>query len=175
MEIKQLSTNGYKLTDVLSFELLKEVEQIVDTFMPTSIRLTMDGPDMPAPSPDSIREVLLLDGPLKNKLIDCFKDLFPEDSIIGGIELWRDHPGYNVGLHYDNIIVKNVLVLYLDGEGDPCMGTKYYEDGKEYSINYEKNTAILLLNSSKIYHGMYTEVAGVKYRKILYINWLNND
>ena len=106
MQIEQLSKHGYKISNVLDGDLFKQIDHLVDTFVPTSIRQTLDRPNLPAPLPTSIREVLLLDnGELKNKLDNCFSQILPKLPVPDTIEMWRDYPGYTNELHYDAEII----------------------------------------------------------------------
>ena len=161
MQINQLSANGYKISNVFDEPMLAEITQLVDTFTPTDIR----------------REVLLLGIDhlkLKSKLDGYFFQIIPEVSGEIAIELWRDYPGYTNNLHYDADIVHHIMIVYLDGNGEENMVTVYYENNEKYLVTYEKNNGLILLNTSKVYHGMGGSVPDdVKYRKLFYINWMN--
>ena len=177
MQINQLSANGYKISNVFDEPMLAEITQLVDTFTPTDIRPTLDRPELPLPDPNSRREVLLLGIDhlkLKSKLDGYFFQIIPEVSGEIAIELWRDYPGYTNNLHYDADIVHHIMIVYLDGNGEENMGTVYYENNEKYLVTYEKNNGLILLNTSKVYHGMGGSVPDdVKYRKLFYINWMN--
>jgi hypothetical protein len=180
MEINKLSDNGYKISNVLDESLFNEISQLVDTFIPTAIRPTSDRPDLPSPG-DTRREVLLLNkthpklkSKLDNYFFQNFSKIIPKLSNYTAIELWRDYPGYTNELHYDNEIVKHIIIVYLDGKGEENIGTIYYENDEKYLVSYEKNNEILLLNSNQVWHGMSGNVPNdIKYRKLLYINWVN--
>ena len=74
----------------------------------------------------------------------------------------------------DADIVHHIMIVYLDGNGEENMGTVYYENNEKYLVTYEKNNGLILLNTSKVYHGMGGSVPDdVKYRKLFYINWMN--
>jgi hypothetical protein len=176
MEINKLSDNGYKISNVLDESLFIEISQLVDSFIPPVIR-----PKLDLPLPGARREVLILNKThlkLKSKLDNYFFQNFfkiiPKLSKYTAIELWRDYPGYTNGLHYDDEIVKHIIIVYLDGKGEENMGTIYYENDEKYLVSYEKNNGILLLNSNQVWHGMSGNVSNdIRYRKLLYINWMN--
>lgn len=172
METKQLSTNGYHVTNIFDEQTLNELITLADTFTPTSIRTTTDAPGLSMPIEGSNREVFFIDGgPVYHKLVNRFFNPRPYKS---SIEIWRDYPGYRNLWHYDFAYVENVLIIYLDGAGGANMGTAFRENGNEYVVEYRKNSGLLLLNSNKVEHAMVGEVADVPYRKVLYINWTNN-
>lgn len=182
MQIKQLSLNGFKLTNIFENRLLNELKKVADTFIPQEERLPADSPDVLAPIPGARREVInLLHNPtytsLADDLIKYMSDILikiDKDVSIHGIEVWRDYPGFRMFTHFDFDYVTNVAVIYLDGNGSRSMGTVYYENDQEYFIEYLDNSGLVLLNSNKVEHGPIGEVAGVEYRKILYLNWTNN-
>ena len=160
MIIDQLSANGYTVSDIFDNTTLDTLIELTDSFDPDRIR-------------PNVRHVKFLkDQKIANLLDTSFKHLVG-DTHVGIIELWRDYPEYTNLYHIDDSIMSHVLVVYLDGEDQIDMGTGYIED-KEYKVNYKKNTGLLLLNSDKIQHGMIGKVHDVKYRKVLYANWLPN-
>jgi hypothetical protein len=160
MKINQLSTNGYTVSDVFDNDTLNELIKITDSFIPDKIR------------PEVRHVKFLSDKKITDAIQDKFKDLV-KDTHFGIIELWRDYPGYTNMYHLDDPMLNHVLIVYLDGHGQKEMGTVYIED-KEYTVNYKKNTGLLLLNSDKIKHGMVGSVQNTEYRKVLYANWLPN-
>ena len=175
MEIKQLSSSGFKISNIFDDILLDKIEKIIDTFTPLSIRETLDRPDLPCPPTGARREVYQIDDTLKLMLMEYFSKITNSLEHPGIVELWRDYPGYTNELHYDNTIVKNVLIMFVDGVGQTNMGTIYFEDNQEYRVEYEKNSGLFLLNSDKILHGMGGSVSGVAYRKVLYANWIHHN
>jgi hypothetical protein len=182
MEIKQLSSNGYKLTDIFENRLLNELKKIADTFVSQEERRPDDSPEMPAPILGARREVVNLlhnttYASITHDLIKYISDILikiDKNVSIHAIEVWRDYPGFRMFTHFDFDYVPNVAVIYLDGNGSRSMGTVYYENDQEYFIEYLDNSGLVLLNSNKVEHGPVGEVAGVEYRKILYLNWTNN-
>jgi hypothetical protein len=181
MEINQISTNGYKLTNVFDASLLNEYITLADTFTSTSTRYAADSPYLPLPLPGSIREVVnITTGEAREQLAEFFSDLIISNTNgdlhqLRGIEFWRDYPGYRMETHYDFAYVQNVAIIYLDGNGGENMGTEYYENGIKYAVEYEKNSGIILLNSDRVLHGMIGEVTNVAYRKTMYINWFSKS
>lgn len=162
MSIKQLSTNGYAVSDVFSDNLLQELVELGTTFTPTSIRTGGDG--------TAIREVLFATGTIKtkvsNEVIEFLKQL-DINAQVDAIELWRDHPGYTNFWHVDNPIIKNILIVYLDGTN---AGTEYKENDQHYSVEYNKNTGLILLNSNQVLHGMVGKVED-SLRHVVYVAW----
>ena len=91
-----------------------------------------------------------------------------------GVELWRDYPGYTNPAHMDCPEAQNIMIIYLDDQNLEN-GTEYTENGKTYKISYEKNSAIILMNSDKTLHGMSGTVPGNTVRHSLYVSWLTQD
>jgi len=171
METQQLSPNGFIVTDVFDSKFLDKIIDFCDQFTPTHEWPAGDSPDLPAPLPTAHREVYLF----KNSE-ELYKEVIKQLDIVGkiSIELWRDYPGYRNLIHRDVDILRDVMIIYLDGQGEESMGTCFY-DPERFVIPYTKNTGMLLFNSSEIKHGLVGEVSGVDYRKCLYINWLKDE
>ena len=175
MNIQKLSDHGYRLTDVFSTDLLTECLKLVNTFTPSTIRDAWDAPELLAPRPDARREVCFVNNwdyyrQVVATIQSTVEPLLSGNIEMRGFELWRDYPGYRQEIHYDATQVCHVMIVYL-GDGDN-LGTSYFENDKEYTVEYQTNTALLLLNSNKILHGLKNEVDGVDYRRLLYINWI---
>lgn len=165
MQVDQLSKNGYKITDVFDKKLLEELITLVDTFSSEDIRV--------GATPNTYRQVYHIPRLLHKQIID--KLSFFNIKTASAIELWRDYPGYENHFHYDDYdLVQNIVIVYLDGSGQRDMGTGYVED-QTYTIDYEKNSGLVLFNSNKILHGMNGAVNNVDYRKVIYINWITGD
>lgn len=166
MSIKQLSTNGYEASDVFSNSLLQELVELSTTFTPTSIRTGGNG--------TAIREVLFSTGTIKTKVskevVEFLKQL-DINARVDAIELWRDHPGYTNYWHMDNPIIKNILIVYLDNTN---AGTEYKENDQHYSVEYNKNTGLILLNSNQVLHGMVGTVAD-SVRRVVYVAWSKHE
>jgi hypothetical protein len=164
MEVNQLTTNGFLVTEVFSPELLTEIVTLTDTFTPTTVRQF----------PPSKREVKIAPFELRSCIMkeigSTIRQLTTDYARISGTELWRDYPGYQNAQHKDHYIAQNVMIVYLDTA--PSMGTFFLEDNQKYVAEYRKNTGLILLNSDQIEHGMVGEVAGVDYRRVLYLNWI---
>jgi hypothetical protein len=162
--IKQLSTNGYQLSDVFEPEHLAVLTKQIDTFIPDFIQ----------PHPDGRREklaILDIGDPtnIRPTVTELILQITPNLRYISSIELWRDYPGYTNSDHIDSSEIENIMILYFD-TGDNILGTRWF-DPDEYSVPYKANSGLLLLNSDKILHGLCGAVSGVKYRKAMYINW----
>lgn len=162
MKIEKLSANGFRITDVFDSELLAEICNLCDTMIATSTHT----------NGIAIREKINLSGTeLKNKVAAALCSIFTAD--IAGIELYRDYPGYTNAYHMDDPFTQNIIIVYL-GDEDLAIGTGYIEQ-EHYTVPYKKNTAIMLSNSNKIMHGLIGQVPNNVIRKILYINWRNNE
>jgi hypothetical protein len=176
MKIKKISANGYLVNDVFDQTLYNEISNLIDNFVPDSIRPTDDSPEMPDPLPGARRESIILTGNLQNRIIEHLQnnlaDLF-EDEKIGKLELWRDYTGYYQFKHYDAPIVKHILIVYFGNSVDSQLGTWYTEEGQEYRAEYIENSGLILKNTGKVLHGLNKPVEGQNYRKALYLNWLN--
>lgn len=164
MNVKQLSTNGFHITDLLDTELFQEIYNLSLSFTPTSIRTT----------PDSKREVYDVTGQLRESVLAIIQPVLKQISDvqqIWGVELWRDYPRYNNPYHLDDpVSVKHVMIVYLDN-AYTGMGTGYYENNQHYTVEYQENCAVALLNSIDIQHGMIGTVPADTVRRTLYINW----
>ena len=174
MNMTKITNNGYRLTDIFDAVTMSEMLVIVNSFVPTLIRTV----------PNSRREVYYAEPKLHNKVVKLFIDIInqltPNVSTINAVEFWRDYPLYTSTRHTDDATAQNVAIVYLDS-GDSGMGTFFTEDGIDYTTDYITNTGLLLLNSSKIEHGMIDKVTAADYRRVMYINWqtankiINND
>ena len=162
MKVERLSANGCKLTEVFDSDTFSELSTLIDSFTPSITRYQWG----------IAREVFFVEGSLKDRIIH--PRLVTARSVPTTVELWRDYPGYTNAKHLDDPMVHNILIVYF-GDSDEGMGTTYWEDGKEYSVEYKKNTGLLLTNSNTVYHGMTGAVTGVDYRRSLYINWRDID
>jgi hypothetical protein len=91
-----------------------------------------------------------------------------------GLELWRDYPGYTNPAHMDDPQAQNIMIIYLDDQ-PLANGTEYTENEKTYRVSYEKNSALILLNSDKTLHGMSGTIHENIIRHSLYISWLTRD
>jgi hypothetical protein len=171
MEINNLSTNGFALSNVFDSVLLNDLFNLCETFTPAYIRPIVRLND------DQVREVYPMqqNDNLRLRILDVVIPLIKtvtQSPQIRGMELWRDFPGYNNPYHYDDPIVQNIMMIYLGNE-ELDIGTGY-EEGDHFTVRYKKNTGLILLNSDKIYHGMISSVPSGIIRKSLYINWLND-
>jgi len=161
MQIEKLSDYGCRITDVFKPALLEEICNLCNTFEADSIRTNAD----------TIREVInLYNTELRYKVVHALLPILKEN--ISVMEMWRDHPGYANAYHVDDPVVQNIIIVYL-GDEELGMGTGYI-DQEHYTVPYKKNTAIMLLNSDKIIHGLIGQVPDGVIRKTLYINWRNN-
>jgi hypothetical protein len=170
MEINNLSTNGFALSNVFDPVLLTDIVDRCNTFFRNQIRPSQ-------PNGDNPREVCFIrdNTDLRHRILDSISFIIhtvTEKPRIRGMELWRDHPGYINPFHYDAPSVQNVMIIYL-GDEELEIGTEY-EEGVRFKIPYKKNTGLILLNSDKIFHGMVGSVPAGIIRKSLYINWIND-
>ena len=165
MQINQLSPNGFMLTDVFESELLNEICNTCKTFEPTRVLSQGFG---------SREAYFLKKGNLREKIINSIRPIIQQamtkNFYIRGVELWRDYPRYINPYHYDDPMVQNIMIVYLDNDLEN--GTGYIENNIDYKAPYKKNTGIILLNSTSISHGMVVQVPDNVIRKTLYINWL---
>lgn len=165
MEINRLSVCGFSLINVFDANLLSDICYTCDTFEATQVQST---------GPGSREAYFLTQCNLRKQIIDTVSPILTSISIpyeIRGVELWRDHPGYINPYHYDDVTVQNIMIIYLDSDLEN--GTGYIENDINYKVPYKKNTGIILLNSTLIYHGMVGVVPDNVIRKTLYVNWLN--
>ena len=175
MLIQQLSPNAYSCTDIIEDPaLLYKTEELLNSFRPDEIRLCTN------PDATARREVRrVTEYVYKQQLLATVKynveHLLPTEAIQAGLEVWRDYPGYQQGLHRDQAPVNTVFVAYFGTSVDHSsndMGTVWIDGGKEYSIPYKANTGLLLKNSNNILHGMQGTVNNIDYRRAVYINWI---
>jgi hypothetical protein len=176
MKIKQISTNGYLITDVFDRKLYDEISCLIDNFVPVEVRPTADSPELPAPLPGARRESIFVEGDLRNRIIAHLRtdltDIIVNEKT-GSIELWRDYNGYFQFRHFDAPIVKHILIVYFGNNSDTQLGTWYTENGQEYHSEYVENSGLILKNSNKVLHGLNKPIEGENYRKSLYLNWSN--
>ena len=162
MQVIQLSENGYRVKDV--FDLVT-LDKICDLCKTTDMLVDCDGREKATASIELRLTVSKCLSSILSEIVPKFK--------LGGIELWRDPPGYTNAYHYDDPALKNVIIIYLDTHPDPSLGTGYVEDnGVEYRVEYTKNNAIILLNSNKVYHGLVGKVPAGVTRYTIYANWI---
>lgn len=167
MLLTKLSASGYCATNVFDTAQLERIYSLNTGFTPTSTRTGDDG--------TALREILLVDDDLKQELdayfIPRLQAVDPTVNTIAAVELWRDYPGYSNGLHRDDPeYVRNVMIVYLDN-ASPATGTEYQEADETYCVPYAENTAIVLLGSDQILHGMSNCVAADCVRRTLYLTW----
>jgi len=173
MNITQLSDNGFSATDILPDKLLNEISIMAKSFK------TID--DVRGNGTLSCkREVSFLfkNTEINNQIISILesyiKPITPGYGFMYGLELWRDYPGYTNPTHMDCPEAQNIMIVYLDDQNLEN-GTEYTENGKTYKVSYEKNSALILLNSDKILHGMSGTVPKNTMRHSLYISWITQD
>jgi hypothetical protein len=173
MNIIQLSDNGFFATEILPDNLLNELATMAKSFE------TID--DIRGNITSShIREVSFLfkNIEINNQIISILepqiKPITPDYDFMYGIELWRDYPGWTNPTHMDCPEAQNIMIIYLDDQ-PLANGTEYTEFGKTYQVSYEKNSALILLNSDKTLHGMSGTVPENTLRHSLYISWLTRD
>ena len=173
MNITQLSANGFFATEILPDRLLDELSRMAKSFE------TID--DIRGNETLSCkREVSFLfkNTEINNQIISILephiKPITPNYSLMYGLELWRDYPGWINPAHMDCPEAQNIMIVYLDDQ-PLANGTEYTEFGKTYQVSYEKNSALILLNSDKTLHGMSGTVPENTLRHSLYISWITRD
>jgi hypothetical protein len=173
MNITQISNNGFSATEILPDKLLNEISIIAKSFV------TID--DVRGNGTLSCkREVLFLfkNTEINDQIISILephiKPITPDYGLMYGLELWRDYPGYTNPTHMDCPEAQNIMIVYLDDQNLEN-GTEYIENGETYKVSYEKNSALILLNSDKILHGMSGTVPENTVRHSLYISWITRD
>jgi hypothetical protein len=166
MKIKPLSPHGFGIEQVFDQEQLDVLCHMVDTFTPMVVRHSHDAHreeyEVPrGPEYEKIKSYLFGD---LCKIKNSFANL-------GAISLWRDYPKYENGNHYDDPALSHIVIVYLGNGNNGHNGTRWFEDEKEYSVRYEINSGLILLNSNHTLHGMIGTVENMDYRRSLYINW----
>ena len=173
MNITQLSENGFFATEILPDKLLNELSRMAKSFE------TVDDIRGNATS-FHMREVSFLfkNTEINNQIISTLephiKPITPDYGLMYGLELWRDYPGWINPAHMDCPEAQNIMIVYLDDQ-PLANGTEYTEFGKTYQVSYEKNSALILLNSDKTLHGMSGTVPENTLRHSLYISWITRD
>jgi hypothetical protein len=170
VEIIQLSKNGYRINSVFPEEFLLTIQELSSNFESTDRRTGDNG--------CSYRMSYRVMGDLRNQISRYFNPTilsFTRMTSSITAELWRDYSGYWNSWHKDFINVHNVIIVYLDDNMPATLGTQYEEDGEIYSVPYKKNTALVLLNSNQINHGMIAPVPVGMTRRTLYLNWKSQD
>lgn len=164
MNIKQLSPNGYAVSDAFDQDTVESIIRQIDTFECDYIKF---GGNPQA----GHREVLSVYDTLDRTALYKIIQLINSDIDITSIELWRDYSGYTNADHHDDPNVGNIMIIYF-GNGSDDLGTRWY-DPDEFVVPYKINTGLILLNSSRILHGLRGEVAECDYRRAMYVNWRN--
>ena len=173
MNITQLSDNGFFATEILPDNLLNELATMAKSFE-TVDDVRGNG------TPSCMREVSFLfkNTEINNQIISMLephiKPITPNYGLMYGLELWRDYPGYTNPAHMDCPEAQNIMIVYLDDQS-LANGTEYTENGKTYRVSYEKNSALILLNSDKTLHGMSGTVPENTVRHSLYVSWITQD
>jgi hypothetical protein len=173
MNITQLSDNGFFATEILPDNLLNKLSRLAKSFE------TID--DIRGNGTLSCkREVSFLfkNTEINNQIISILepyiKPITPDYGLMYGLELWRDYPGWTNPAHMDCPEAQNIMIIYLDDQS-LANGTEYTENGKTYRVSYEKNSALILLNSDKTLHGMSGTVLENTVRHSLYVSWITQD
>jgi hypothetical protein len=173
MIITQLSNNGFFATEVLPDTLLNELSDIAKKF-----ELIDDIRGNGTPSCKREVSFLFKNTEINDQIIGILephiKLITPDYGIMYGLELWRDYPGYINPAHMDCPEAQNIMIVYLDDQNLEN-GTEYKENQETYKVSYEKNSALILLNSDKILHGMTGTVREGFMRHSLYVSWLTQD
>lgn len=170
MEIKQLSTNGFCVTDIFSKQIFEYLDKVSTSFVPVQVQMYTETIKREVfRSTDSTHKIVKnIVHPIASKVTDDF-------SHICGVELWRDYPGYTNAIHYDDPVAQNIMIVYLGDDILDVAGTEYFENDQHFKVDYKKNTGLILLNSDKIKHGLVGEVPNNVIRRTVYINWITKQ
>jgi hypothetical protein len=165
MKVKQISTNGFSISEVFDTVALDKLVNMVNTAPVSVIKL----------APHSHRDEYILTGEeqeyFKPYFVDELRKLTPEFSTLSTFTTWRDYPGYSNADHYDCDCFKHIMIVYLGDGNNGINGTRWVEDGQEFGVPYTINTGLILLNCEFVLHGMTGVVENMDYRRLLYIGW----
>lgn len=159
MQINKLTDNIIQVSNIFNTVLLTQIIEINYNFVPETIRIGDNAMGK--------RETYMIRGKLKCEILDNIKN-FTQNSNLLTTELWRDLPGYSNKFHYDDDIVSNAMIIYLDNNYIQ-MGTEAQDNGITYRSLYQTNSRLIILNSNKILHGMIGVVSDNTIRRVLYI------
>jgi hypothetical protein len=168
MKIEQLSPHGYHISQVFTDDRLNELIQLVDTFTPTVVKQSGNG--VGYREDYSIAQTFQY-RVIAQQIFDDLRTVCPDIKHIVSSSLWRDYPGYVNSDHYDDPALANIMIVYLGTGNNSINGTRWFEDNTEYSVPYEINTGLILLNTPQVLHGMIGTVENMDYRRSLYVNW----
>jgi len=91
----------------------------------------------------------------------------------GGLSIWKDLPGFEIGLHVDNANFHCAIQIYLGEDFHPDLGTTFMVDGKARKIPYAPNCGYFLGTANVTAHGLLTPVSEGFQRFSLYVRYRN--
>ena len=109
-----------------------------------------------------------------NGLTDCIDQRFNRKNKFLGLSIWKDEQSYQVPPHTDNPVIDISMQIYLNGNKDMDLGTKFQID-KIVGIPYETNCGYLMDNRQNIVHFYNGKPPKDYYRYSLYAIWINEN
>ena len=168
MLIKQITEGFYQLSDVLSSKLLMELirefsysynwDRLLDTDPDSRIRLQ-----------NSLHIDSELAGKIKQELapvIEFAESITGRTLYQNSPQLWEDGPGYLNAIHCDTSPNLSVNVQVYLSNSVENIGTHCFKDNTWYSVPYQLNHGYIMLDPTKLLHGMRYPV--VDQRRSLY-------
>lgn len=165
------------LTELLSPKLLLKLQNyIIDDKILWDIQEHHDGSGFHYDRkklnwvPDSVIEEthIVLDG-----LTEYLNQLFARQNTFGGLSIWKDEYSYQVPLHTDNPKIDISMQIYLNGNNDMDLGTRFQLD-RIVTVPYKTNYGYLMDNRQNIGHFYDGKSPEDYYRYSLYAIWTNN-
>ena len=115
-----------------------------------------------------------------NDNIDVISKLIQKEIQSADTAVWYDSPGYNIGLHEDNSVVKIAMQIYLN-KTYSNLGTTFFNENNfnhldENNFNHHKrhvfdfipNTGYIMINDKNQWHAMTQVVPKDTYRLTTY-------
>lgn len=162
MLIKQITEGFYHISDVLDSALLIDlIREFSHSYQWT--KLTNTDPD----SCIRLENNLHIDSELSKKIK---KALEPVAEFAQGVtnrtlyqnspQLWEDGPGYINVIHRDTSPNLSVNVQVYLSDSMENMGTHCFKDNTWYSVPYKLNHGYIMIDPTKLLHGMKYPVVG---------------
>jgi hypothetical protein len=121
--------------------------------------------------PDSVIEEthMVFDG-----LTDYINQRFNKQNKFEGLSIWKDEHTYQVPLHTDNPKIDVAVQIYLNGDDNMDLGTRFHVDAV-VKIPYKTNYGYLMDNKQNIRHFYNGKSPEDYYRYSLYAIWANTN
>ena len=119
--------------------------------------------------PDSVIEETYM---VLNGLTDYINQRFDKQNKFEGLSIWKDDYTYQVPLHIDNPKIDMSIQIYLNGDDNMDLGTRFYLD-TVVKIPYKTNCGYLMDNRQKISHFYNGKSPKDYHRYSLYAIWAN--